>query len=502
MTDSVLVGIDAGLTNVTATAFDADGTTLAMASRPTSTIEAGPGRDEQDHDRLWDRVTRAITAVVDNVPANAVSGVGVAGHGHGLYGLDAAGKPVCGITSTDSRAVDAIAEQCSPNALSTVVDHLGWEPFGADPLSLLVWLQEHEPATYDRLDTLLFCKDVLTHRLTGERSTDSTEGSVFYGPAAAYDREVFAALDIEDAFAALPRVVPSTDTCGTVTDDAAAVTGLPAGTPVATGLHDVGACTLGAGLSTPGDGLVILGTWGQSVAVLDSFDGGTGGLPRRYLDGWLRYEGIRAGAACVEWFVGSCGGDWRRMADERGVDPYTVYEETVAGVEPGAGGLIFHPYLQGSTENPNSTGGFYGLRLDHTADDMLRAIYEGIAMTQVASLDRFAPDIETIRLTGGGARSETWAQIFADIADARVVVPAESETGALGAALCGGVAARVYPDIETGIERTVETSRTYEPNPATHATYQQLMEAFSLATEGMEPLWETLKSLRRETATD
>lgn len=498
----VLVGIDAGLTNVTVTAFDDDGTGLASASRQTPTVETGSDREEQDHDRLWETVCGTVADVVEDgsVSAEAIAGVGVAGHGHGLYGLDSAGRPACGIKSTDSRAIDAIAE-LRPDAHEEVVERLGWEPFGADPLSLLVWLREHEPATYERIETVLFSKDVLTHRLTGELSTDPTEASVFYGPEPEYDRELFDVLGIEQAFSALPPVSSSTEACGSVTATAAERTGLPEGAPVATGLHDVAACTLGAGIVRPGDGLIILGTWGQSVAVLDAPEDGNEGLPRRYLDGWLRYKGIRSGAACVEWFTETCGGDWRRQADERDVSPYEIYEEAVAGVEPGANGLVFHPFLKGSTDDPNSAGGFYGLRLEHTGAHMLRAIYEGVAITQTSALDSIASDLETIRLTGGGARSETWAQMFADIAALPVAIPDERETGALGAALCGGTAAGVYPDVETAVDRAVGTARRHERAPGTEERYRTVRTAFFQAVEGMKRPWETLKTVAEERRT-
>lgn len=497
--ETVLVGVDAGLTNVTVTAFDGAGGELASASRSTPTVETAPGRDEQDHDRLWDVVCETIAAVIDRdtVPTDALAGVGVAGHGHGLYGLDADGAPVCGIKSTDSRALDTL-ETSRSDVLETVVDRLGWEPFGADPLSLLVWLREHDPDTYDRLETVLFSKDVLTHRLTGERSTDPSEASVFYGPTPEYDERVFSMLDIEDAFDALPPVVPSTEPCGTVTAAAAARTGLPEGTPVAAGLHDVAACTLGAGIVEPGDGLLILGTWGQSVAVLDAPEDGKSGLPRRYLNRWLRYEGLRSGAACVEWFVENCGADWRREAEERGVSPYVVYEEAVSSVSPGADGLVFHPFLKGSTDHPNSSGGFYGLRLEHTKAHMLRAVYEGIAISQTSALRSIAADVDAIRLTGGGAQSEAWAQMFADVSTLPVTVPTERETGALGAALCGGVAAGVYPTVEAAVDRAVGTAVRYDPDPETEERYRAVSDAFTQVADAMEPPWETLKSLAQE----
>ncbi len=498
--DAVLVGVDAGLTNTKAAAFAPDGERLARASRETPGVDAGPGRDEQDHDALWETVADAVAAVTgsDAVAPESVAGVGVAGHGHGLYGLDAGGDPLVGIKSTDSRAVDRLDEWRADGTLDAAADRLGWEPFGADPLSLLAWLRDERPDAYDRLDTLLFCKDVVTHRLTGRRGTDAMEASVFYGPDGEYDRAAFEAFSVGEAFDALPRVVDSTAACGEVTDGAARETGLPAGTPVAAGLHDVGACAFGAGATRPGQGAVILGTWGQSVAVVDDPGDGTAGLPRRFLDGWLRYRGTRSGAACVDWFVEEFGGDWRREADERGVDPFVVYNEAVADAPAGADGALFHPYLSGSTDDPDARGGFYGLTLDHSRAELLRAVYEGVAVAQCTGLADLSTGVTDLRLTGGGAKSRVWSETFADVHGDRVAVPAGDELGALGAALCAGVAADVYDDHRAATDAAVDVERVHDPDPANADTYRRLAAAFERAREDVRPTWKELSAIAAE----
>lgn len=492
--DPTLIGIDAGLTNTTVAAFTRDGDRLAVASRETPDTDAGPGRDEQDHDALWATVVDAVSAVTgsDAVDPGAVVGVSVAGHGHGLYALDADRDPVVGIKSTDSRAVDRLDDWRADGTLSAAADRLGWEPFGADPLSLLAWLSDERPDAYARVDAILFCKDVVTHRLTGRVGTDAMEASVFYGPDGDYDREAFEAFGVGEAFDALPRVVESTAPCGEVTRRAARETGLPAGTPVAAGLHDVGACAFGAGATRPGQGVVILGTWGQSVAVVDDPSDGTAGLPRRFLDAWIRYRGTRSGAACVDWFVDEFGGDWRREADERGVDAFAVYNEAVAEAPPGADGALFHPYLSGSTDDPDARGGFYGLTLDHSRGDLLRAVYEGVAVAQCTGLADLSPGVDDLRLTGGGARSEVWSETFADVHGDRVTVPDGTELGARGAALCAGVVAGVYADHREATRTAVDVERTHDPDPANVETYRRLATAFERAREDVRPTWKEL----------
>jgi sugar (pentulose or hexulose) kinase len=497
--EDLLLGVDAGLTNLAAVVFDRSGTPLATASRETPRREPAPGREEVAHDDLWAATAGAVSAVLDDdaVDPGRLRGVGLAGHGHGLYALDAAGDPVYGVRSTDDRGTAVLESWREDGRLAAAADRLGWEPFGADPYCLLGWAAREDPATADRVDTLLFCKDVLAHRLTGERATDAMDGSALVpsdGDAAA----VFETLGVGEFAGAVPDVRPSTAVAGTVTGAAAATTGIPEGTPVAAGLHDVGACAFGAGATAPGEATVVLGTWGQSVLVTDGPDDGEGGLPRRYLDGWLRYRGTRAGAACLDWFVDAFGGEWRREARRRGLDPYEVYEERAAAVPAGAGGVLFHPYLKGSTDDPTARGGFYGLGADHTATHLLRAVYEGVALALTLGVEAFDRPVDRVRLTGGGARSDVWAGVFADAFGTPVEVPAVAETGALGAALCGGVAAGVYDSAAAAADAAVAVDRTHRPEADAHDRYRALAEAFERARRDMGATWERLMTASPE----
>lgn len=493
MTEPILLGVDAGLTNVKAVAFDRSGTALASASTDTPGESPAPGRDEQDHDDLWAAAVAVIGDVLadDAVDADAVAGVGLAGHGHGLYALDADGEPVCGVKSTDDRGGAVVDEWEREGRLDAAADRLRWRPFGADPYGLLGWFDRERPAVAERIDTLLFCKDVLNHRLTGSRTTDAMDGSALVPPDGATEA-VFDALGLEAYADAVPDLVESTAECGRVTGAAAAETGIPEGTPVAAGLHDVGACALGAGVTEPGDATVILGTWGQSVVVTDGPDAGAGGLPRRYLGGWIRYRGTRAGAACLDWFVDEFGAEWRDEAADRGVDPYEVYEERAAAVPAGAEGVLFHPYLNGSTDRPDARGGFYGLSLEASSETMLRAVYEGVATALALGVEEFGVPVTDLRISGGGARSRLWTRTFADLLDRRVRVPAGAEMGARGAAVCGGVAAGVYDSAAEAVAETVSVARTQDPDPDRVERYRTVAEAFEQARDALGPTWGTL----------
>jgi len=509
----LILGIDAGLTATKAALFTPGGEEVAVGSRETPTERPATDYREVQLPDLWDVTAEAIREALDDesVDPGDVTAVGVAGHGHGLYLLDEDGAQVRpGIKSTDSRAAGLTEEWERDGTAEKMRERLGYAPFAADPLSLLGWLDREEPDSLDRIEHVLFCKDYLKFRLTGRVCTDEMEGSVFYGAGDdEYDCGVFEALGVDVSPDILPEVVPSWETCGHVTGAVAAETGLPEGVPVASGLHDVGATALGTGAHAPGQAVLILGTWGQSIVVLDdpwsgkntADDGASGGdetgggLTRRYLDGgYIRYKGLRSAAVCLDWFVREFGHDWQAQASDEGVSPYAIYDRVASDVPAGASGLLFHPYLDGSTDEPKDRGGFYGLTSEHTRADMLRSVYEGVAIAQSAGLADLTPDVrvDDVRLGGGGARSSVWSDVFAAAVGNTLLVPAGEETGARGAAICGAIAADVHPDHERAVDRMVSVARRHEPDPDAAAVYSDRRETFESALSAIRPTWKRL----------
>jgi sugar (pentulose or hexulose) kinase len=510
MTDWLL-GIDAGLTNVKAAVYDDSGRERGVGVGSPDDSEPAPDHAERDPDELWSVVTEVVAEAIERapVPGETISGVGVTAHGHGLYALDAAGDPVRpGIKSTDNRAAPVRAEWDERGLLDEVEAVAGYRPFAGDPLCLLAWLKREEPEVYDAVDTVLFCKDYLKYRLTGVRCTDEMEASVFTDHATGeYAEGLLDSLGIGEVFDALPAVTPSWEVCGEVTGEAAAETGLAPGTPVASGLHDVGATALGSGVYRDGQAMLIVGTWGQSIVVRDEHPepGETGGgIARRYLgDGWLVYRGNRSAATCLDWFTERCGADWQREAEAAGTSEYEVYERVVESVPPGADGLLFHPFLHGSTTRPSARAGFYGLRESHGPAEMLRAVYEGVAIAQCEAVRAIADpgSLSEVRIGGGGARSHAWVGMFADVLGEPVGVADSSEAGALGAAICAAVATGVHPSHADAVDAMVGVERVADPNPEHAETYRHLTETFREALDRIEPTWERLEELRERTTT-
>ncbi|MFC4440367.1 MULTISPECIES: FGGY-family carbohydrate kinase [Natrialbaceae] len=497
-----ILGIDAGLTKTKSVLFTPDGEELAVADRKTPVTHPAPNQHEVELETLWDVTTTTIREVIEDGPVHSdnITGIGVAGHGHGLYALDTERNPVRpGIKSTDSRATDLMDQWETDGTAETIDRRLGYRPFAADPLSLLAWLKKHEPQSYERIHHLLFCKDYLKYRLTETICTDEMEASVFYDPQSeSYDQGVFEALGLEECIEALPAVVPSWESCGEVSSQATRETGLPEGIPVASGLHDIGATALGVGAHRARQCVLILGTWGQSIVIREeptTSEDCSSGLDRRFLeDHWISYKGNRSATACLDWFLDEAGHEWRERASAEGVNLYELSNQIVTETPPGAEGLLFYPYLEGSTDNPSDRGGFYGLTTDHTKAHMLRSIYEGVALAQSLNLvNLIGPTgIDEIRLGGGGARSEIWSGIFANCLDENVLIPAGEEAGARGAAISAAIAVGTHSDHTTAVEHMVDLARRHEPDPELVSLYEQHKPIFEDSIRSLRQIWQQL----------
>lgn len=272
MTRELVLGVDAGHTVTKAVLFDATGRAVARGSGTVPLKYPQPHWVERDMDEVWQTAFQAIAACLAEVgpdAGRAVGAVGLAGHGDGLYAVDGRGRPVrAGIVAMDTRAESVLQEWRGTPVWSRALEVSGTVPFAGSPAALLAWLARHEPGALVQARWLLSCKDWLRLRLTGAVATDPTDASASFTDM----RRGGSSPELLDLYGlgALARLLPPVLACGavsgTVTHEAAALTGLIAGTPVVTGAHDVDAAALGIGGTTPGELCLIAAT---AVGLLD-----------------------------------------------------------------------------------------------------------------------------------------------------------------------------------------------------------------------------------------
>lgn len=507
-----LLGIDNGNTISKAAIFDLAGREIQVASRQVKSDFPHKGWTERSMDELWRSTAAAVKEALDKsgIKPEQIIGIGTTGHGNGLYLIDKKGFPArAGIQSLDSRAA-GIIENWNRNNLHDQVFPFTTQAFWpAQPNALLVWIKQNEPEVYQSIGAVLMVKDYIKYCLTGEITSDFTDmsgTSLMDVRNKCYSEELLNLYDLGDIRPSLPTLVNSFEMAGRVTPDAARATGLAAGTQVVGGLFDVDASALGAGVYQPGQVCIIAGTWSineivTSEPIVDPalFMTSIYTVP----DLWLTIEASATSATNLEWFVTQFCAEEKAEADKRGISVYDVCSEMVDSLPPGGSDIIFHPFLFGSNVQASARSGFYGIAGWHTKAHMLRSLYEGVVYGHLNHLEKLRSaggtgnQIEVARLSGGGAHSSVWSQIFADTLQLPMEVPDGIEIGARGAALSAGIGVGVYKDHADAVSTAVKVKRRQEPNPAATPFYLERYTEYKKLLECMQEPWDRLSRLKQ-----
>ena len=485
------LGIDNGGTVSKAALFRTDGVEVAVASRKAEILEPRPGWSERSAEAIWQDTAAAIRELLEKAAIDpaAILGIACTGHGNGLYLVDAGGRPVRNaIYSTDGRAADIIARWKQDGTAAKALPLTAQCVWPAQPNALLCWLRDHEPESLAKASAVLFAKDFTRLKLTGEISaelTDMSGSSLMNVVTGQYDDAVLDLFGILELKHLLPPIRNSHDLCGCVTPQAAAETGLAAGTPVAGGMFDIDACGLASGIVDEDQMSLVSGTWGnnQYIARTPLIDKDLFMTSCYSIPGWfLMLEGSPTSASNLEWFVAQM---LDGITPPNGKSSYAHCDDLVAALgDPSPDTPIFLPFLYGCNLPAPAPGAFVGLNARHTRQELLRAVYEGVVFAHFTHLKRllqFRPAPACIRFTGGAARSAVWVRMFADCFQIPIEIPAGSELGALGAAIAAAVAVGYFPDYPAAVRAMTRIARRCEPDPSRNDIYQQKFSRY-LAT--------------------
>ncbi len=448
-----LIGIDVGTSSVKGVAIGADGAVLARAESgyPLSTPRAGWA--EQDPDDWW-RATETVLAQL-RATAGPPVGIGLSGQMHGLVALDRHDRALRpAILWNDQRTASECAEIEATVGLERLLELTGNRALPGFTAPKLLWLRANEPDVFQSIARIALPKDYVRLRLCGEHATDVADasGTLLLDVAARHwSEEMVSALGLEPAW--LPRVLEGPTVSGET----------PEGVPVAAGGGDQAAGALGVGVDRPGPVSVVLGTSGVVFAALERYAADPEGRVHAFchaVPGAWHAMGVMLSAA----------GSLRWLRDT--VAPGIAYDDlfaAAAGWPAGAEGLVFLPYLAGERTphaDPDARGAFAGLSIRHDRGALVRAVLEGVAFGLRDSLDLICdlggrPALG--RVSGGGARSELWLQIVASVLELPLERVAVDEGAAFGAALLGGVAAGIWPDVHGAVAATVASRGRVDP---------------------------------------
>ena len=492
-----LLGIDNGGTVSKAALYAEDGTELAVAKGRTKTLYPAPGHIERDLDELWAVNAQAIREVLQaaRVSGKDVAGVATAGYGGGLHLIQADGTPAWnGIISTDSRAAGYVKRFYGDGTFQKLLPLICQSIWAAQPAALLPWFRDHHPEVLEKTRWILNSKDYMRFRLTGEplcEVTDSSGSSLINIHTLEHDPEILAAYGLSGLRDRFPSIHRSSDVCGRVTRAAAEQTGLLEGTPVAGGLFDVTACAIACGLIDPAKLCTIAGTWSINeyvtpapVQAPDLFMSSAYCMPGLY----LILEASPTSASNLEWFV--------QELMSTGTSAFEEANRLAASVAPQDCDVAFLPFLYGSNAGPNASSCFINMHGWHTKAHLLRAIFEGVVFshrTHVDQLMAYRNKASAIRFAGGAAKSPFWLQMFADVLQLPVEVTASQELGAMGSAMCAGVAVGMFGSFPEAVSRMVRVTSTVEPDRALAAVYQDKYGRYQDYIAALRTVWDRPK---------
>jgi len=474
---SYLLGIDVSTTGVKALLIDQDGTVVGSANteQPLSTPQ--PLWSEQDPADWWKGAINSVRQVLaeTGVPGSAVLGVGLTGQMHGLTLLNEAGEVLRpAILWNDQRTGAQCDEIRARLTRKRLIEITGNDALTGFTAPKILWVQENEPDVFKQVSHILLPKDYVRYKLTGAFAIDRADaaGTILLDiKTRDWSPEVINALNIPDSL--LPKTYEGPEVTGTITAEAAELTGLKAGTPVIAGGGDQAAQAVGVGAVKPGIVALTLGTSGVVFATTEQ--------PFIEPDGRLHaFCHSVPGRGHLMGVMLSAAGSLRWYRDT--VAPGMDYDSLLApakDIAPCSEGLLFLPYLTGERTphpDPLARGGFAGLTIRHGLPHMTRAVLEGVAFGLRDSFELMKSagleSIYQVRVSGGGARSMLWRQILADVFNAELVTVNTTEGAAYGSALLAGVGTGVWKDVDTACEATVKQTGSTTPNAADVARYE------------------------------
>jgi len=467
---SVYLGIDIGTSGTKTLAIRESGEILAAATAEYPLSSPHPGWSEQDPIHWWQASCETVRAVLakGGISSAEVKGIGLSGQMHGSVFLDRQHQVIRpALLWNDQRTAAECAEieQLAGGraALIQLVANPALTGFTAPKI---LWLRNREPENYEKLAQVLLPKDYVRFRLTGEFATEVSDASgtlLLDVRNRRWSRELLQLLKIDPAL--LPRVYESEDVSGTLSATAARELGLPVGVPVVGGGGDQAASAVGNGIVSRGVISATMGTSGVVFAHSDEVQVDPEGRVHTFCHAvrgkWHVMGVVLSAGGSLQWYRNQLGHLETAAAAAIGVDPYSLLTAEAVRAPAGSEGLFFLPYLTGERTphaDPDARGAWIGLSLRHGRPHLVRSVLEGATYAMRDCLEIIKEmhiPVEQIRVSGGGARSEFWRQLQADIYGQPVVTINAEEGPAFGVALLAAVGTGAYRTVEEACQATI-----------------------------------------------
>jgi gluconokinase len=469
-----VIGVDIGTTNTKAVAFAVDGTVLGSAGAGYPVFTDAEGRHELDPDLLIEAMMSVMKGMKDESDSRGgePEGISFSCAFHSLLAVDGQGKPMTrAMTWADLRPSAAAKALRGSEAGRRIYQHTGTPIHAMSPLCKLLWLKESQPEIFEQAARFIGIKEYIWWRLTGKYQVDhgiASATGLFDIRRKEWYPESLALVGIDAS--RLSELVPCTHT-----------EEIKANFRYVIGGGDGCLANLGSGAVRPGETALTIGTSGAIRMTTRSPEDDPEERVFNYILSADRYTcggATNNGGNVLKWLfenvlgVGDREEEWQRKVKEADEVP------------PGCEGLIFLPYLQGERApvwDADARGVFFGVRSVHDHRHFTRACLEGVSYSlyQIgASVAETTGPIGRIYASGGFTRSDIWLQMIADIFNKEVVLTGAADASAIGAAITGFQALGLIENLDAAKD-LIHVVRTFEPDAARHALYQENYRVFA-----------------------
>lgn len=486
------VGIDLGTSAVKLLLMDGTGKIEKIVSREYPLYFPNPGWSEQNPEDWYTQSLDGLKELLADCDRSQVAGISFGGQMHGLVVLDKDDQVIRpAILWNDGRTgeeTDYLNQEIGKDKLSEYTANIAFAGFTAPKV---LWVRNHEPENFARIEKLMLPKDYLAYRLSGTFFTDVSDASgmlLFDVKNKCWSREMMEICGIKET--QLPKIFESYEIVGTLKPELAEELGLSGNVKIAAGAGDNAAAAVGTGTVGDGSCNISLGTSGTIFISSEKFgvDEHNALHSFAHADGHFHLMGCMLSAAsCNKWWMDEILKTRDYAGEQTGIK------------ELGKNNVFFLPYLMGERSphnNPNARGTFMGMTMDTTREDMTQAVLEGVAFALRDSFEvakALGIRIERTKICGGGAKSPLWRQMIADIFNIKVDIPESEEGPAMGGAMLAAVACGEYASVKEAASKIVKIVDTVEPIPENAERYEKQYQKFRQIYPAVKELFDVIQ---------
>lgn len=505
-----ILGIDIGTESLRVGLVDTDGRILATASSGYKTTYPNPNWAEQNPEDWWEATCLATRTCLSNtsVRPDQIRAIGLDAFASTMVICDKNARPLRpAILWMDGRASQEAVE--IEQTGDPVLRYGGGHESVEWMLPRILWLKRNQPEIYHRAERIVEALDWLTYRLTDRWSLSINQVTDLwhYVPLlGGWPSSLLKRIGLEDTISKWPEHIYSIgDWVGDLSQQAALEMGLKPGTPVACGGVDAHVGLLGLNALNPGQMGIIIGSSTVQMTLSEEpvfHPGFWGPFQNSILNGsWLLECGQISTGSILQWYVQNMApGKVIEAAQDRNISPFAYLDQLADSIDPGAGGIIALDYWLGNRtpiRDPLARGALAGLTLYHTPAHIYRALLESAAYGNYHIIETYREAgalITEIIASGGGARSEVWLQMHADVCNCPILLTSSSDAMLVGSAIAGAVCAGLFPDLRHAAAHMVRPIKRFEPDFSKHKAYREYYRDYRELYQSLRPILHRLSS--------